>query len=128
MVMPRRVARFNRVATNRAARPLAGRVPGFGLVRHRGRRSGRTYRTPVFIFAAPPDGYVVALVYGPDTDWVRNVQDAGGCDVRVRGRWIGLTEPRIAHDETRRDVPRMLRPALRALGVADFLHLRVADG
>jgi hypothetical protein len=37
------------------------------------------------------DGYVFALTYGPDTDWVKNVLAAGGCELRTRGRAIRLT-------------------------------------
>ena len=39
------IGRFNRLATNRVTGLVAGRLPGFGIVTHRGRRSGRTYRT-----------------------------------------------------------------------------------
>jgi deazaflavin-dependent oxidoreductase (nitroreductase family) len=124
MVMSRRLARFNRAVTNRAVRPLAGYAPGLGVVLHRGRRSGRTYRTPVNVYARGRR-YVVALVYGRDADWVKNVTAAEGCELQVRGRRIRLTGPRIVHDETRRDVPRIVRPALRLLGVNDFLHLTV---
>lgn len=121
-MVPRRVARFNRVVTNRVVRPIAGRTPGLGIVRHRGRRSGRTYRTPVNAYARG-DGYVIALVYGADSDWVRNVTAGGGCELQVRGRRLRLTGPRIVHDETRRDVPWVVRPALWLLGVDDFLYL-----
>ncbi|SCF06599.1 hypothetical protein GA0070607_5111 [Micromonospora coriariae] len=71
MVLPRRLARFNRVVTNRVTGPLAGRLPGFGVIIHRGRRSGRVYRTPINIFRTS-GGYVAALTYG-FTDWARNV-------------------------------------------------------
>jgi hypothetical protein len=43
----RRLAHFNRRFTNHVARPLAMLLPGFGVVVHTGRRSGREYRTPV---------------------------------------------------------------------------------
>ena len=58
--LPQRLARFNRVVTNRVAFPAARRVPGFGVVLHTGRRSGRSYRTPVNAFRTR-DGYVIAL-------------------------------------------------------------------
>lgn len=122
--MPKRVARFNRAATNRVVTPIAGRTPGLAIVRHRGRRSGRTYRTPVNAYARG-DEYVIALVYGADSDWVRNVTAAGGCELDVRGRQLQLTRPRIVHDETRRDVPPIVRSALRLLGVDDFLYLTI---
>ena len=127
VVVPRRVARFNRVVTNRVTGLFAGTVPGFGVVLHRGRRSGRPYRTPVNVYSGD-GGYVIALISGPGADWVRNVLAAGGCEMRVRGRWVRLTVPRIVHDEECRQVPRVVRPVLRALGVADFLHLRAGTG
>lgn len=124
MVVSRRVARFNRAVTNHFTGLFAGRAPGLGMVRHRGRRSGRVYQTPVTVFTSAGD-YVVALIYGADTDWVKNVTAAQGCQMQVRGRRIRLVEPRLVHDETRKSVPRVVRPILRLLGVTDFLHLTV---
>ena len=57
------MARFNRQVLNHLTRPIARRLPGFGVIIHRGRRSGRTYETPVNVFRRG-DGYVVALTYG----------------------------------------------------------------
>jgi deazaflavin-dependent oxidoreductase (nitroreductase family) len=125
MVIPRSVARVNRRVTNHLLGPLAARLPGFGVVTHSGRKSGRRYRTPVGVFAAA-DGYVVALTYGKDTDWVRNVVAAGGCELEIRGRHVRLTAPRVVHDESRRLAPRPVRPILRLLGVTDFLQLSTA--
>ncbi|MEU5790408.1 nitroreductase family deazaflavin-dependent oxidoreductase [Micromonospora purpureochromogenes] len=122
MVLPRRLARFNRVVTNRVTGPLAGRLPGFGVIIHRGRRSGREYRTPINIFRTS-DGYVAALTYGM-TDWARNVLAAGGCDLEIRGRRVPLTAPRLVHDPTRRDMPPVVRQLVSMIGVTEFLHLR----
>src|ERR671916_973589 len=99
MVLPKRLARFNRVVTNRVTGPLAARLPGFGVIIHRGRRSGREYRTPINIFRTS-DGYVAALTYGV-TDWARNVLAADGCELEIRGRRMPLTDPRLVHDPTR---------------------------
>jgi hypothetical protein len=46
MPISKRVARFNLHVTNRVTRRFAGRMPGFAIVTHVGRRSGRVYRTP----------------------------------------------------------------------------------
>ncbi|WP_319463119.1 nitroreductase family deazaflavin-dependent oxidoreductase [Micromonospora sp. RTP1Z1] len=121
MVLPRRLARFNRVATNRVTGPLAGWLPGFGVIIHRGRRSGREYRTPINIFRTS-DGYVAALTYGI-TDWARNVLAADGCEVEILGRRVRLTRPRLVHDPTRRDMPPMVRQIVGVIGVTDFLYL-----
>ncbi|MEU4712062.1 nitroreductase family deazaflavin-dependent oxidoreductase [Micromonospora purpureochromogenes] len=122
MVLPKRLARFNRVVTNRVTGPLAGRLPGFGVIIHRGRRSGREYRTPINIFRTS-DGYVAALTYGM-TDWARNVLAAGGGELETRGRRVPLTAPRLAHDPTRRDMPPVVRQLVGMIGVTEFLHLR----
>jgi hypothetical protein len=83
------------------------------------------YQTPVNVFASS-DGYVFALTYGPDTDWVKNVLAAGGCELRTRGRTVRLTSPRLFHDEARRDIRPLERQVLRVIGVADFLSAKTA--
>jgi deazaflavin-dependent oxidoreductase (nitroreductase family) len=123
MPLPSWLGRFNRGVTNRVTRPVAGRLPGFAIVRHRGRRTGRIYRTPVNLFRRG-DSVVIALTYGPDRDWVRNVMAAGGCEVETRGRVLQLERPRILTDTRQTLVPGPVRPILRAIGVTDFLILR----
>ena len=119
----RRVAHFNRRVTNRLTLPLAPWLPGFGVIIHTGRTSQRQYRTPVNVFKTP-DGYVVALTYGRESDWVKNVQAAGGCELITRGRQYRLTAPQIVHDESRSLVAAITRPILRFMRVADFLRLK----
>lgn len=70
----------NRV-TVRIAR--SGHGP-FSLVRHVGRRSGRTYETPL-ILARVPHGFVAELTYGENVDWYRNVVAAKGCVIIHHG-------------------------------------------
>ena len=63
---------------NPLSRRVAGFLPGFAILTHRGRRSGTAYRTPINVFRR--DGaWVVVLTYGSDVDWVKNVLAAGGC-------------------------------------------------
>jgi deazaflavin-dependent oxidoreductase (nitroreductase family) len=123
--IPRRVGQWNKAGLNRITKHIAPWMPGFGVVVHRGRRSGRLYQTPVNVFATE-DGYVLALTYGPDTDWTKNVLAAGGCELRTRGRAIRLTSPRLFHDEARRGIRPLERQVLRVIGVADFLSLQTA--
>jgi deazaflavin-dependent oxidoreductase (nitroreductase family) len=121
----RRMARFNSRVTNHLMRPLATWAPGFGVVVHTGRRSGRTYRTPVNVFARG-GGYVIALTYGADSDWVKNVTAAGRCELVTRRRRVPATRPEIFHDEHRREVSALARPMLRLLDVTAFMRLSVA--
>ncbi len=123
MPIPKRVARWNKVGLNRVTRHVAPCLPGLALVVHRGRRSGRTYQTPVNVFGTG-DGFIVALTYGPDCDWVRNVQAAGGCELRTRGRVLRVDSPRVYHDETRPGIRPVERQVLRLMGVADFLSVK----
>jgi deazaflavin-dependent oxidoreductase (nitroreductase family) len=123
MPIPRRVAQWNKVGLNRVIKHVAPQVPGLGVVVHRGRRTGRQYQTPVNVFREA-DGYIIALTYGPDADWVKNVEAAGGCELKTRGRVLRMAQPRVYRDETRRGIRPVERQALRLIGVADFLSLK----
>jgi len=78
------LAAFNLAVTNRISSRFAPRLPGFGIVTHVGRKSGRVYRTPVNVFRAP-NGFLIALTYGRESEWVKNVLAAGGCELETRG-------------------------------------------
>jgi deazaflavin-dependent oxidoreductase (nitroreductase family) len=121
MPLPKRLARFNRVVTNRITGLPARRLPGFAIVNHTGRRTGRAHRTPVNLFRAG-DRWVIALTYGADAQWVRNVLAAGGCEVETRGERIRLADPEIVQEP--RLVPAPVRVILRAIRVRDFMVMR----
>ena len=122
MPAPRWLARVNRRLTNRVLGRVAPRLPGFGVVVHTGRASRREYRTPVNVFRRG-DAYVIALTYGADAQWARNVLANGGCALLTRGHHVELARPRLFRDPARRAVPRPVRVVLRLLDVADFLEL-----
>jgi deazaflavin-dependent oxidoreductase (nitroreductase family) len=122
MPIPKVVGRWNKAGLNHITRHIAPWMPGLGVVVHRGRRSGRSYQTPVNVFKAGED-YVLPLTYGPDTDWVKNVLAAGGCQLRTGGRALQLASPRLFHDQSRSAIRPVERQVLRILGVADFLSL-----
>ncbi|SFW55287.1 nitroreductase family deazaflavin-dependent oxidoreductase [Amycolatopsis australiensis] len=123
MVLPKGLARFNRVATNRINKHVAPWAPGFGMIVHKGRKSGREYRTPVNVFRTP-GGFVVALTYGPDADWVKNVLAADGATVITRRRNYRVHGAEVVHDESRRAMPTPVRQVLGLLNVHDFLLLK----
>jgi deazaflavin-dependent oxidoreductase (nitroreductase family) len=126
MPAPRWVARANRYGLNPIFRRLAPHLPGFGVVVHQGRKSGREYRTPVNAFRRK-GGFVVALTYGRESEWVRNVLASGGCTLVTRGHSFTLSNPRLVHDEDRRAVPAPVRLILGIMKVNDFLDLTVVD-
>jgi deazaflavin-dependent oxidoreductase (nitroreductase family) len=88
MPFPKSLARFNKHVTNRFTLLLAGWVPPLAMVNHRGRSSGRGYRTPVLAF--PDDGgFVFALTYGRDVDWVKNLRAHDSGSVEYGGLTAG---------------------------------------
>lgn len=126
MPIPDAMRYVNKVALNRVTGPLFRRLPGMGVLVHRGRKSGKRYQTPVNVFPRPGGCYVVALTYGPDADWLKNVLAAGGCELLTGGRQIELTSPRLFHDEKRREIRVVERCVLGRLRVDNFLELQDA--
>lgn len=116
------VAAFNLAVTNRISSLFAGRLPGFGILIHVGRKSGQAYRTPVNVFRTP-DGFMIALTYGLQAHWVQNVLAAGGCRLETRRVLYRLSTPTIVHDPTRRRFPFPVRIVLRIIGATDFIQL-----
>jgi hypothetical protein len=84
MPAPRRIARFNKHFTNR----LTLRVTGY-------------FHTD--------GGYIIALTYGAQSDWVKNVLAAGSCELQTRGRRVRLFDPIIVTDESKGWAPLPVR-------------------
>jgi deazaflavin-dependent oxidoreductase (nitroreductase family) len=93
----RRVARFNRTINNPIQLRYAWLVPPWVVVCHRGRRSGRAYRTPVNAYRHG-DVLAVVILYGERSDWVQNVLATGGQVVRG-GRTYELSNARVVRPE-----------------------------
>jgi deazaflavin-dependent oxidoreductase (nitroreductase family) len=92
--VPRSVARFNKRYTNPLQMHWAPYLPPWAVIEHIGRRSGRTYETPV-IAAVDGGTLYVAVLYGEQSDWIRNVLSTGGGHVRRAGQRFRLAEPEI---------------------------------
>jgi deazaflavin-dependent oxidoreductase (nitroreductase family) len=122
MPLPKSLARFNIKVTNRITGPFAARLPGFAVVHHVGRKSGIERTTPVNMFR-DGDEYVIALTYGRDSQWVKNVLAAGEFEVQTRGRRLMLARPEIVRGAR---VPRPVRAILNALDVDDYVVARRA--
>ncbi len=101
-------------------------LPGFALVVHRGRRSGRLYRTPMTVFRDGTD-YILALTYGRDSDWVKNVMVAGEAELRMGASVRHVVRPQLFVDGQRRLVPLPVRILLRLMRVDTFLLLHPTD-
>jgi hypothetical protein len=101
---PRTRLRFIRPFTTNLVNPVSRLfvkwLPGFAIVRYRGRRSGRLYRTPMNVFRRG-DQCVFALTYGSDVQWVKNVLAAGVAELEIRGRVVHLRDPELFIDPVR---------------------------
>ena len=113
---------------NPLALRLAGSraIPVWAVVRHRGRRSGRMFATPVAI-GHRGDALFIPLPFGTGADWLRNVRSAGGCVIRWNGAEHEMTDPEIVDEAVGVAAFNAAeRWALRRLGIRGILRLRFA--
>ena len=123
MPIPLRVARFNRRVTNPVLGTISDHVWPLATLHHVGRTSGRRYRTPVFAFTTPR-GVVIALTYGTQVQWLRNLEAADGARMVRRGRVLALGAPvRLHGDDGASLVPAVIRAGLRVMRVDDFVEV-----
>jgi deazaflavin-dependent oxidoreductase (nitroreductase family) len=110
MIVPVWLERFQIKYVNPLLRPLSKRMPGFAVIKHRGRTSGKDYET---IVTAYRKGSVLAigLVHGK-TNWVKNVLAVGQADIHVGRKDLHLVNPRVLPagtvDATLPRIPQML--------------------
>jgi deazaflavin-dependent oxidoreductase (nitroreductase family) len=96
---------------------------------HTGRRSGRTYVTPVGARRAG-DSVLIPLTFGSQSDWSRNVLAVGGCSLRLEGIDYHATAPALlsrgeADSHIRAAFGRLERASMRMLGIRQFLRMSV---
>lgn len=124
----RPVIDFQRRVNRRVFNPRQMRKAGSpgayaGIVRHTGRRSGRPYETPVVPLPAD-DGFVIVLVYGDRTEWVRNVLAAGRATIVLEGETHEVVDPVVVSaDESGREWTDAERKEMRRFGNRVCLRL-----
>src|ERR1043165_845441 len=112
----------NKASFNRLTLTFAGRHL-FAVVHQVGRRSGRAYTTPVVAWPLP-DGFIMPLPYGADTDWCRNVLAAGQGTLQWRGLTYNVSRPEVLGAATAQPlVPTWARWPLRAFRMRQFLKV-----
>jgi len=95
----------------------------FALLRHVGRRSGKTYETPIMVFRAR-DGFIIVLTYGPQVDWLRNLQAAGQGSLRWHRQEYVFRKPELIDAQTAEQaLPPLIKRVLRLRGVHEFVKL-----
>jgi len=99
-------------------------VRAYAVIEHRGRRSGRTYRTPVAA-RRTTDGFLVPMAFGEQADWFRNVLAAGECVIHWNGVAYHVVEPELVDWETARQVLNWTGRLLAPLFSKQFVQLRL---
>jgi len=116
------LAKINIAFTNRITSLFAGWLPGFGILTHAGGKSGKVYRTPINVFRAS-NGFIIALTYSSQSEWVKNMLAAGGCELKTRGKTYQLSAPKVVRDSTGRRFPVLVRVVLRIVGANEYMEL-----
>ena len=120
-----RIRTFNKRFLNPLILKFAGFSPNsFAVIRHVGRRSGKTYETPIMVEHAG-DHFVMALTYGPEVDWYRNVKAARQSTLLWQGRLYTLEKPEpLAIQAGLSAFPFPQHLILRLLGIQHFVSMR----
>ena len=121
------VRRMNRSLTNPRVMRTAGNAgTQTSVIEHVGRRSGKTYETPVDIIETTTR-LLIALPYGARTDWLRNVLAAGAATVVSGGERIPVERPAVvATADVEELIPVRTLRTLRLFGVSQCLSLEKA--
>ena len=85
---------------------FAGRSANSALLHHVGRKSGKTFVTPLTAHKSE-DTIIVPLPYGTETDWLRNLQAAGQGVIEFDNRRYTVNEPDVVSVD---DVMPLLSP------------------
>ena len=98
------------------------------VIEHTGRRSGKTYSTPI-VADRVGDDILVPLPYGTQVDWVRNVLTAGRATVVRKGETLAVGSPELI-DSTQALplLPRDRRRTFERVSIGHFLRLQIAPG
>ena len=118
-----RVRKISILVVNPVARLFAGWMPGFGLLTYIGRSTGLTYRLPINVFRRD-ERYIFVLTYGSESQWVKNVVAAKGCEIRVGGHDVHLVDPEVITADWTLVPPLVQLIERRVAGVNEFLVMR----
>jgi len=96
------------------------------VVTHVGRSSGATYHTPLDAHSVD-GGYIFILVYGSESDWVRNIMASGTATLKKDGESLDLDSPRVITKETAwQQLDPETKPPPEILKITEYLQMDVA--
>jgi deazaflavin-dependent oxidoreductase (nitroreductase family) len=101
--------------------PLTRHLPPFAVLHHKGRRSGRSFETPVQAYATP-EGWLVGLTFDHNAPFALNLIAAGGGEMTRAGRRYRISQPRRVGREALKTLPALAALEMRAVGIDEFLQ------
>jgi deazaflavin-dependent oxidoreductase (nitroreductase family) len=120
-----KIVTINKYIINPLFRHLAGKTnTWFALVYHVGRKSGKTYQTPIIVRQVD-EGFIVALTYGPTASWYQNVLAAKKCKIFWhRKKYAIQAVEMVTQEQGLQAFPPLLRNILKLRAVKDFIVLK----
>ncbi len=117
-----------RCLSNRIFMTISGRwFRSYSIVNHVGRTSRRRYRNRVSAFPLG-DGYVIAVLYGLESQWVRNVMADDSFTLPTKGGDHVLERPQIiGPGQALPDFPWLARRNARSRGIQHFVWAHSAE-
>lgn len=96
------------------------------IVYHQGRKSGRSYSTPIVVEPVT-DGFIIPLPYGTDVDWCRNILAAGQCTLQWHDNNYTVIEPALTNAaDVITELPQVRQRILHMIGVKQVLKVRIS--
>ena len=127
MPIPKWITVLNKHVTNRFFLLFAGWIRPFAIVHHRGRRTGRSYRTPILAFPTET-GFAFALPYGREVDWVKNLMSLDDGVLEYGGGEIPICKARIVKKGDVRNVfPLLVRIPLSIISIEDCVLVEASE-
>lgn len=108
---------FNKLELKRGIRPV---------LTHVGRTSGKTFHTPLDAHRVD-GGFIFICMYGPDSDWVKNILASGTAHLTVEDREFDLDSPHLmTQNEALELLPDTVKAPPAWLNVSDYFRMDVA--
>lgn len=111
-------ATFNKLELKRGKRPV---------LTHTGRSSGATYHTPLDAHRVG-DTFIFILMYGSDSDWVKNILATGSASLTKDTATFDLTAPRLIDRQAAwEQLPTTVKAPPDFLKVTEYLQMDIVE-
>jgi hypothetical protein len=113
------LAKINIAVTNRITSLFAGWLPGFCILTHIGRESGKVYQTPVNVFQTHLQQRLRVVE--------ERARSRRGCELNTRAEKYRLSAPKVVRDPTRRRFPIPVRLVLTLVGADEYMEMELSN-